>query len=72
VKIRQLIIALLVLRTAGAQEQEILQPVPFSEVTLEDSFWLPRLERQKKAPVPPSHWKKPGRRWRTSGARLIT
>lgn len=32
--------------------QDILAPVPFNEVTLEDQFWLPRLERQKKVLVP--------------------
>lgn len=32
--------------------QDILMPVPFNEVTLEDQFWLPRLERQKKVLVP--------------------
>lgn len=32
--------------------QEILRPVPFNEVKLEDNFWLPRLIRQKEVLVP--------------------
>ncbi|WP_277465436.1 beta-L-arabinofuranosidase domain-containing protein [Parabacteroides sp. PF5-6] len=32
--------------------QEILNPIPFNEVTLEDHFWLPRLVRQKEVLVP--------------------
>lgn len=32
--------------------QQILDPVPFNEVKLEDNFWLPRLERQKEVLVP--------------------
>ena len=32
--------------------QEILHPVPFNEVTLEDKFWLPRLVKQKEVLVP--------------------
>lgn len=32
--------------------QEILKPVVFNEVTLEDEFWLPRLQTQKKVLVP--------------------
>lgn len=32
--------------------QDILTPVPFNEVTLEDNFWLPRLHRQKDVLVP--------------------
>ena len=32
--------------------QEILNPVPFNEVTLEDKFWLPRLVKQKEVLVP--------------------
>lgn len=32
--------------------QEILTPVPFNEVTLEDTFWLPRLQTQKEVLVP--------------------
>lgn len=32
--------------------QDILTPVPFNEVTLEDLFWLPRLEKQKEVLVP--------------------
>lgn len=34
------------------QAQEILNPVVFNEVTLEDNFWLPRLQIQKKVLVP--------------------
>lgn len=36
----------------NAQGQEILTPIPFNEVTLEDNFWLPRLQRQKEVLVP--------------------
>ena len=32
--------------------QEILNPVVFNEVVLEDNFWLPRLQTQKKVLVP--------------------
>lgn len=32
--------------------QDILTPVVFNEVTLEDNFWLPRLQTQKKVLVP--------------------
>lgn len=32
--------------------QEILNPVPFNEVALEDNFWLPRLHTQKEVLVP--------------------
>ena len=32
--------------------QEILTPIPFNEVTLEDNFWLPRLQTQKEVLVP--------------------
>lgn len=32
--------------------QEILKPVTFNEVTLEDHFWRPRLNRQKEVLVP--------------------
>lgn len=32
--------------------QEILTPVAFNEVTLEDNFWLPRLQNQKEVLVP--------------------
>lgn len=32
--------------------QEILTPIPFNEVTLEDNFWLPRLYTQKEVLVP--------------------
>ncbi|MDD4515854.1 beta-L-arabinofuranosidase domain-containing protein [Massilibacteroides sp.] len=34
------------------QAQEILNPVVFNEVTLEDNFWLPRLQVQKRVLVP--------------------
>ncbi len=34
------------------QGQEILTPVAFNEVTLEDNFWLPRLHTQKEVLVP--------------------
>src|SRR5690554_7997242 len=32
--------------------QEILNPVSFNEVKLEDNFWLPRLHTQKEVLVP--------------------
>jgi DUF1680 family protein len=32
--------------------QEILDPVVFNEVTVEDDFWLPRLQKQKAVLVP--------------------
>ena len=35
-----------------ANGQEILNPVPFNEVKLEDNFWLPRLQTQKEVLVP--------------------
>lgn len=35
-----------------ANGQEILNPVPFNEVKLEDNFWLPRLHTQKEVLVP--------------------
>lgn len=31
---------------------EILQPVPFNQVTINDNFWRPRMETQKKTLVP--------------------
>lgn len=43
--------SLFFLRGQG-QELEILKPVVFNEVTLEDEFWLPRLQTQKKVLVP--------------------
>lgn len=36
----------------SAQNHEILTPVPFNQVTLEDNFWLPRLQTQAKTLVP--------------------
>lgn len=44
--------ALLFLPLLGMQGQEILNPIPFNEVTLEDNFWFPRLVRQKEVLVP--------------------
>ena len=38
--------------TSNMIAQDILTPIPFNEVTLEDQFWLPRLERQKEVLVP--------------------
>ncbi|MCL3780167.1 hypothetical protein EMN47_07155 [Prolixibacteraceae bacterium JC049] len=35
-----------------AQQKEILKPVPFNEVKLEDQFWLPRLKTQAETLVP--------------------
>lgn len=32
--------------------EEVLQPVPFQQVTLHDNFWLPRLKIQKEVLVP--------------------
>lgn len=34
------------------QGQDILTPIPFNKVTLEDNFWLPRLHTQKEVLVP--------------------
>ncbi len=34
------------------ESTEVLQPIPFNEVTLEDHFWLPRLQIQKEVLVP--------------------
>lgn len=53
-KIKQSIFAIftLLFSFGGIQGQEILSPIPFNEVTLEDSFWLPRLVRQKEVLVP--------------------
>lgn len=42
----------LFLMLASLAAQEILNPIPFNEVTLEDQFWLPRLIRQKEVLVP--------------------
>lgn len=35
-----------------AQQKQILKPIPFNEVKLEDQFWLPRLKTQAKTLVP--------------------
>ena len=54
-KIRQPLIVIftaLSLSLPVVQGQEILTPVPFNEVTLEDNFWLPRLHTQKEVLVP--------------------
>ena len=54
-KIRQPLIVIftaLSLSLPVVQGQEILTPVPFNEVTLEDNFWLPRLHTQKEMLVP--------------------
>lgn len=51
--IKQLVTILSVfLSVSGVYAQEILTPVAFNEVTLEDDFWLPRLQTQKKVLVP--------------------
>ena len=34
------------------ESQEILKPMPFQQVVLADSFWLPRLQLQKDVLVP--------------------
>lgn len=34
------------------ESTEVLQAIPFNEVTLEDNFWLPRLKTQKEVLVP--------------------
>lgn len=34
------------------ESAEVLQPIPFQQVTLEDDFWLPRLKTQKEVLVP--------------------
>lgn len=54
-KIKQLLIVTLTILSLSlpmVQGQEILNPVTFNEVTLEDNFWLPRLQRQKEVLVP--------------------
>jgi DUF1680 family protein len=38
--------------TNPTKNDETLQPIPFQEVTLTDSFWLPRLKTQKQTLVP--------------------
>lgn len=45
-------ISCLSLSLPSLQGQEILNPVAFNEVMLEDNFWLPRLQRQKEVLVP--------------------
>ena len=47
-----LIILSLLLSVSGSYAQQNLIPVAFNEVTLEDSFWLPRLQNQKQVLVP--------------------
>ena len=34
------------------QSDEVLQSIPFQKVTLQDNFWLPRLQTQKEVLVP--------------------
>jgi DUF1680 family protein len=54
-KIKQLLIVtltILSLSLSVVQGQDILTPIPFNEVTLEDNFWLPRLHTQKEVLVP--------------------
>lgn len=53
-KIKQLLIVTftIFLSLPVIQGQEILTPIPFNEVTLEDNFWLPRLHTQKEVLVP--------------------
>lgn len=34
------------------ESTEVLQAIPFQQVTLEDNFWLPRLKTQKEVLVP--------------------
>jgi DUF1680 family protein len=46
------VLLILLLFSSSITAQDMLVPVPFSEVTLEDSFWLPRLKRQKEVLVP--------------------
>ncbi|NLX66839.1 MAG: hypothetical protein GXZ19_08765 [Bacteroidales bacterium] len=46
------VFTLLSLSFPVVQGQEILTPVPFNEVRLEDNFWLPRLHTQKEMLVP--------------------
>lgn len=49
---KNVFILLALLLSLNAWSQENLSPIPFNEVTLEDQFWLPRLERQKEVLVP--------------------
>ena len=54
-KIRQSLIVTFIILSLSlpvVQGQEILTPIPFNEVTLEDNFWLPRLHTQKEVLVP--------------------
>lgn len=46
------VIMLATLTHTELSAQEILKPAVFNEVTLEDRFWLPRLEQQKEVLVP--------------------
>ena len=39
-------------RTSVEKPQEALKPITFEKVTLEDEFWLPRLQTQKETLVP--------------------
>lgn len=53
IMIKQLLTTLtLVFFYSGIQAQEILNPVVFNAVTLQDDFWLPRLQNQKEVLVP--------------------
>ena len=56
-KIKNIIslVALTILVSCCSLDQDsntILEPVAFNEVTLEDNFWLPRLQKQKEVLVP--------------------
>ena len=39
-------------RTSVEKPQEALKPITFEKVTMEDEFWLPRLQTQKETLVP--------------------
>lgn len=47
-----LTITILLFSVSCVQKQEILNPIAFNEVELNDKFWLPRLQTQKEVLVP--------------------
>ncbi|MCL1821671.1 MAG: glycoside hydrolase family 127 protein [Prolixibacteraceae bacterium] len=47
-----ILFSILLTTKLNAQKNEILTPVPFNQVMLEDNFWLPRLQTQAETLVP--------------------
>ena len=45
-------ILLLALALSACTDKAALEPVDFSDVLIEDSFWTPRLDRHKTATIP--------------------